>query len=600
MSGQTLNGSPQPTLVEVGRKALALVWVVLLVATLLAQAATTWLILDRNFNILPNFGSVGLTTTTTDAGLVVLPSVVFEDGLFVPVGPLVSVDGRPVGDRSESEVARWLRGADGTTTTLVILDLDAPRTVILTRTEANRREVIAHYSRVSDVATQAIDVAIALALIAAACLLRLRRSDSGVSWAFSFAFLVLGTVGCGPLWSALGVYFVNNAIDATWLSLFLMAIPALPTGRYQPRWTLWIVVLGPILSLGLLQGNFDPRPMEAFRLALLAAAMACVAIRFAYTPPGAERQQLKWASLGLMAGLAMFAASIVLSYSNTGYAPAFSTELTVVLVNVGYGLHRLSFVIMAAGVLVCLMDYRLNDADAAVGRSAGYAILTTLIAVVWAVGGAWINRAIGFITGNGDPTLSTALSTLIALSLLAPAQSRILAWTEARFQRALVRLRGLPDRLSTWRHGDDPRSVARAALSSIVDGVNADQAAIVATDEAGGVVVLATHNVPESVVTEALARPSSGDACGLFQLRLPMKTENGGGLLLLGRRSDGASYRSDERAAIAAVLAPLSQAIIVTSMRATHKAALFAAIAAMEARIAGIESRRGPEVSQPL
>ena len=582
------------SLAEAGRKAMAGLWAIVLVATLLIQAANAWLIVDRNFNILPSFGSVGLVAVSTDAGWATMPGVAFPDATLVPAGRIVSVDHRPVGGRSASEVAGWLRGPDGTTTTLVILDADTPRTVVLTRSEAHRRDVEAQSGLRTEIAKQSIDLLTALALIAAAALLRLRRSESGVSWVFSFAFLVLGAVGCEPLWASLDLYIVNNAIDAVWLSLFLIAVPALPTGRYVPRWTRWVVILGPLLSLGLIRVQLHPVLIESCRLALITAALACVALRFACTPAGAERQQLKWASLGLSAGLVMFSAGIVLSFAGTGYWPPISLQVTTLLQNLGYGVHRSSMLVMAAGVLVCLMDYRLNDADAAVGRSAGYALLTTLIAVVWAVGGAWINRAIGFVTGSGDPTLSTALSTLVALSLLAPAQTRILSWTEARFQRALVRLRALPDRLSAWRHGDDPRSVASGALALIVDGVNADQGAVVLFDVAGRRDLLATHNVTEAVVAEALDRSHDAEGHGLFQLSLPLTTDDGGrGLLLLGRRSDGAGYRRDERAAIAAVLAPLSLAISVTALRAAHKAELMTAIASMETRIAGIEAGRG-------
>ena len=593
MWSHTVEQARTSTLAEAGRKAMSALWAIILVATVLAQAANTWFVVDRDFNILPSFGSVGLIARPTQTDWVVMPAIVHSDETSVPVGRLVSIDGRPVQSRSASEIAGWLRGPDDTSTTLVVMDADTPRTVVLMRSEAHRREVEAQSGRQIEITTQAIDLLRALALIAAAVLLRRRRSVSAVSWVFSFAFLVLGALGCEPLWASLNLYILSNAIDAVWLSLFLIAVPALPTGRYLPRWTRCVVILGPLLSLGLVRVQGDPILIESCRLALITAALTCVAVRFAYTPAGAERQQLKWASLGLAIGLAMFGASIALPFVNYGNWP-IDLQISILLQNLAYGLHRLSILVMAAGVLVCLMDYRLNDADAAVGRSAGYALLTTLIAVVWAVGGAWINRAIGYVTGNGDPTLSTALSTLVALSLLAPAQTRILGWTEARFQRALVRLRALPDRLSAWHHGDDPRSVARGALALIVDGVNADQGAVVLIDEAGRLDLLAAHNVAEALVIEALDRSAAADGHGLFQLSLPLFTDGPRrGLLLLGRRSDGAGYRRDERAAIAAVLCPLSLAISVTALRAAHKSELLAAIASMEARIASMETGRG-------
>lgn len=580
-------------IITVGRTVMALVWLMALLAAGLAQAATTWLVLEHNLVVLPAYGSLGLGAYPSELGLQVLPIVELPVAGGMPSGPLTSVDGRDVTGRSAVEIAGLLPDRDGERVALVIKEPGADaRTVVLTRTGPNRAAMEAQYAPLRAVLAQIANLLAALALIAAALLLRFRRSELSLAWAFSFAFLMLATVGSDPAWSMLGAPQISAIIDTIWISLLLIAIPALPTGKYVPRWTRWAVVAGPVLGLALINAGLDRFQTEPIRLLMLSAALGCVLLRFAYTPSGAERQQMKWASLGLAVGLIMFAGAIILSFAGISYS-AFDIPRADGLRTFGTILHRISFLTMAAGVVVSLMDYRLNDADAAVGRSAGYALLTTLIAVVWAVGGAWINRAIGFVTGDGDPTLSTALSTLVALSLLAPAQSRILTWTEARFQRALVRLRSLPDRLAAWRHGDDPRPLAQSALASIVEGLNADQAALVLIDDAGRVDVLAAHNVPEQTVVEALTQSSTGVGASLFQLKLALATDDcPKGYLLLGRRSDGANYSRDERSAVLAILPALSIAIKVTGLRARHKAALLEIITSMEARVAGIEAGR--------
>jgi hypothetical protein len=46
----------------------------------------------------------------------------------------------------------------------------------------------------------------------------------------------------------------------------------------------------------------------------------------------------------------------------------------------------LGYAMVPIGLLFSVLGYRLNDVDAAIGRSAAYAAVTMLVGVVWAVG----------------------------------------------------------------------------------------------------------------------------------------------------------------------------------------------------------------------
>ena len=288
----------------------------------------------------------------------------------------------------------------------------------------------------------------------------------------------------------MGLDFLPATLDVIWLALFLAIMPAFPSGTYVPAWSRWMMVLGPLAAVALAWPGMPADVLPWIRGALSALAVTCVAIRFQKTPEGAERQRMKWASLAFASGVVLYGIGQAMTYQ-AGQVDI--GVIKVVLTYVSYGLTRGAFVIIPAGLLVSLLDYRLNDADAAIGRSTGYAAITTLIGVIWAVSTAWINIAIRNVAGEGNTSLSTALSTVVALMVLTPLRTRINTWTDKRFQKALLYLRGLPKKVGRWQHDDDPVAVAGQALNAVVEGVKATRAAIIKGGEDEPLVVLATR-----------------------------------------------------------------------------------------------------------
>ena len=586
------------------KRIVSVLWIGCLALALFAQAGQSWTVFENWSETAPAFARFGLASDRQGPDAFVVAPVIpaTENELATSVAVIASIDGDSVAGRSEAEVAAILAAKpDGRPVTFEVIDQElfyltgeAPGDedmlpATLTPSVESRDAALAAQKAAFMIASQFIDVLVAALLVAGAFMLRLRRFGEPVAMLFSFALLLLATVGAAQLWVNIGVFWLEWLIDAAWISLFLVAIPALPSGRYVPTWTRWAMVAGPVGGIILVSPIISMEIAESARLALLVLALVCVLARFRHTPSGAERQQMKWATLGLFAGLVIYAGSMILQ--TVSLYVMTTPEVLYALMYVQYALHRGAYLIMAAGIVVSLMDYRLNDADAAIGRSTGYALVTTLIAIVWAVSTTWINKGIGLVAGSGNPTLSTALSTLVALAVLTPARTRVMAWTENRFQRALVRLRSLPGRLAKWQHGDDPEPVAQAALAALIDGVNARRAAIVSLRD-GVPHALATYEAsPEAAEAAAVGQdPEEGTS---FILRLPLREgQTVVGWLLLGERSDGAAYSGDERAAVKSVLDPLADAIRFTSRRAETQAAFNAVIAAMEERVARVEAER--------
>jgi len=345
------------------------------------------------------------------------------------------------------------------------------------------------------------------------------------------------------------------------------------------------MVAAPVVAAALADPGLHPGIRSLIRAILVLTALFCVVVRFRRTPAGHERQQMKWVSLGFGLGLFVYALSeVVYTVSNLlmdGRPWPWTSHLA-------YGLDRASYVAMAAGLLVSLLGYRLNDADAAIGRSAAYAAITTLIGIVLAVCTVWINRLITGFTGTGNVAVSTALSSVVALLVLTPLRTKVMEWTEAKFQRALVRLRELPKRLNRWQHDDDPHELAQRALDAIVAGVDPQCAALIDGEDREGAPVLAAFGTdPERIEAQLGARRPAERRRDEFPIRIPIQDEIGlMATLLLGRRSDGASYSKEERTAISEITDPLADAL----RRAERNAELQKELTQVKTRLAEIEA----------
>lgn len=571
---------------------LSLLWLAGVALALVAQAGATWRVYLFRAEAEPVFASTGLVVgrQAYQDWTVNAASRPAEAAGVRPNSVIERVDGADV-PRTETyqDVARRLAGPEGGAVRLRLRTGESARDVALVRSPENRAQAYAAGQRTFRIISQAVDLAVAILMIGGAMLLRLRRFKDPLAIIFSFAMLFFAMVGTWRFWSWLGVQPMSFVIDAIWLGLALFALPAFPSGRFVPAWSRWFLLAGPIAATVLALPEMPTAGAQAIRIVMIAAVIACVVIRFRRTPPGLERQQMKWAMLGVGAGMFCYGLGEGITYLTMLVAiPGLHAWFVIV----GYVLSRVALLIMALGILVSLLDYRLNDADAAIGRSTGYALITTVVAVLWALTTTWLNKGITLIAGASNAALATTLSTIVALVVLTPAKTRVMGWTETRFQRGLMRLKSLPKRIARWQIEDDPNQVAAQALHAIVEGVNAVHAALISGEDEDEAPILALSNVQAEQVTEQLgARRPALRAHDRFPLRLPVRNDAGViATLLLGRRSDNASYSRGERDAIRAITEPLADALRVSQ----RNAAFGDAIAELKARMQQLERSPTP------
>jgi len=153
--------------------------------------------------------------------------------------------------------------------------------------------------------------------------------------------------------------------------------------------------------------------------AALLASAAAVVVRFAGSS-GAERLQLKWF---VTAAVLVVAAIIPLSLApQIGLSPAAaSTALSILKV-----VFCLTLVCWYAAIAIAILKYRLYDIDRVISRTLAYAIVTGVLAGVYA--GLVLLATQGF--GVHTPV------ALAAAALFSPVRRRVQRRVDRRFNRA--------------------------------------------------------------------------------------------------------------------------------------------------------------------
>jgi peptidoglycan/LPS O-acetylase OafA/YrhL len=219
-------------------------------------------------------------------------------------------------------------------------------------------------------------------------------------------------------------------------SLFFVTLLLFPDGRPpSPRWRIvvWVAAVGGVAEMvtsAVSDVNFSsnfPRltdpvtivaPLnEAYNLEtsvqvfiLLAGAVSLV-VRFRRSGP-VERQQLKWFMYAAaVAAPVIFVVSILVANP----LPAFEIFFPLIPVAVG----------------VAILRYRLYDIDRIISRTLAYAIVTALLAGVYAGPVLLSTQVLGLRT-----PVAVAVATLAAAALFNPLRRRIQRLVDRRFNRA--------------------------------------------------------------------------------------------------------------------------------------------------------------------
>jgi hypothetical protein len=278
-----------------------------------------------------------------------------------------------------------------------------------------------------------------------------RRSDDRRAL-FVSALLVLVTPGIGGLETRLrasGPFWALAVSVSSYLFTlgFMALILTLPNGRFAPRWT-----LAPFLYLALVAipnsfargsaldfGTWPIGPRTVvFILPMFATMTLGPLYRYwrVFTPM--ERQQTKWAVLGIVIFVAGALTTAVVSSSACIEDPTRSlamgeTRLYCDTVQaLGYSLSPLMVPVFIG---VAIMRSRLWDIDVLIRRTLIYSVLTAVLGSAYLGSVLVLQGLFQALAGQGQNPLVVVLSTLAIAALFVPLRRRVQAVIDRRFYR---------------------------------------------------------------------------------------------------------------------------------------------------------------------
>jgi hypothetical protein len=398
--------------------------------------------------------------------------------------------------------------------------------------------------------------------IGASILLFVRRRREAVPALFAVSFLMIAAVLNGGDMLGINVTVVG-IFSSVAICLLLGALFAFPSGRFEPRWTavpFLLCLLPPIVA------SDTVSPVLVAGLCLL--AIVALGSRYRKLPTGPERLQIRWAFHGFVIGALLFVIAVMIQISAMNWQ-AEDPRWVAWQYSAGPTLLGGGLCAMALGLIVSILRYRLYDADAVIGRSAAYGVLTLGFVVLFAgsqkiielLGQQYLGQNVGGFAGG--------IGAALAAVAIAPMHARAQRWAERSFQRSLYKLRhGLPPLVGDLRETSGLEQIAGATLDSLVEGVRTCRAALVA----GKDLVDAREIAPEKVqVWRRGWSPPAHDGIdcqpsdALFPVRVPLEAEGHGrvGWLLLGPRPDGSLFGKAEFDAVEEVAEAVARAVQV-------------------------------------
>ncbi len=431
-------------------------------------------------------------------------------------------------------------------------------------------------------------------LLWAAWMLHHRNSRDAISSILSLAVLL--TIGAEQPSSMFLAHSgvprgLNVAIFDLGNVLLLAGILLFPHGSLSWR---RVALLAALPLLMFLQGTL----YQTYFICFMIVAVLSLLRTLRLTESSDQRQQIRWALLGITGYAVLRCISIVGDYLKWS-AGSFGQQL---LIEMGAGVSfALAVLVLQLGLLIALVRYRLYDAEFVISKSANIALITVTVAAVFAGTADGLKQIIYNYYGNtnseGPVIFAAALSTV----LVNPIQERVQRWSERRFQKNLFLLRDdLPEVARDMRETASLGEMLDEILARVDRGVRAVRSAAIVN----GCVLRARSLTVEEVETwrtTRFAQDYKSDICEpsdkLFPIRVPLvpssDDEEPIGYLLVGPRPDGSIPSRDEQKALKEVSEAIARAIRTVIKREARELQVAELIAANAARIEALEALLG-------
>jgi hypothetical protein len=269
-----------------------------------------------------------------------------------------------------------------------------------------------------------------------------RRPDDWMAALVAYALLFQGsfvTTTSVPLGAT--PWLNPNTYALTVFQLIPLLVFALfPNGRFAPRWTRWVIIVGlmliiPVSITGILPKtifytSLGPLGFVVTLIESLALVIAQI-YRYRAVSTPLERQQTKWALVGLAAPEALFVAFLV----GASLAAALGAPTGIVTLLSSTGGFGLPFG-LAIGFGFAMMRSRLWEIDVIIRRTLIYGTLAALLALIYFGGVIGLQALVQTLSGaKALPSIAVVATTLVIAALFNPLRQWLQALIDRRFYR---------------------------------------------------------------------------------------------------------------------------------------------------------------------
>jgi len=347
--------------------------------------------------------------------------------------------------------------------TLGLFAAGIPARLALFEDYADRRSlyVLGMTSETYGVLAIALDFVFILGHYAIGLIIFMRRKNDWMTLLVALALVTNGALI--PLALAYSQLEVNlvwrslvNLVVYTGLVSAILLLYSFPDGRFIPSWTRWMAILWALLCLPAIFVPDSPVSLASWSLPMQTvvilvwsgAGMIAQVYRYTKASSPLQRQQVKWATFGLMAAglgpLAYFLPFVILPELSQQVVPNilfqrigssfFSFSYLVRLIDsVGFNLLTLIFPISFA---IAILRYRLWDIDILINRALVYTVLSGTLLAVYLVSVLVLEGIVRGITGQGGNQVVTVVSTLAIAASFAPLRRSVQNTIDRRFYRS--------------------------------------------------------------------------------------------------------------------------------------------------------------------
>ena len=265
-----------------------------------------------------------------------------------------------------------------------------------------------------------------------------RRSDDWIALLLSLMLTLFALEGIDNLGPWMPVVTVLYAVAAL---IFVMLPFVFPSGRFAPRWTLWVfwpLAVASLLATVLPQLGL-PIDDRIYAIALITPfgawfVVAVYAVIYRYTRISSltERQQTKWVMAGLLGTFILFVPFILVTVFFPPSQPSLERVMFMYLVYLP--LYVFAYLCLPGGIAFAILRYRLYDIDVIIRRTLVYTTVTGLLALVYFGSIVILQAVFQSVTGERSAFV-IVVSTLLIAALFTPLRRRIQAVIDRRFFR---------------------------------------------------------------------------------------------------------------------------------------------------------------------